>query len=67
MFLQDHLLNQLKKEDRMLLVNALVFDAKWADYFREKSPLRLICMPGQKGAAFVSFFYNLAHRIVKFN
>ena len=29
------LLNQLKKEDRMLLVNALVFDAKWADPFKE--------------------------------
>jgi len=47
--------------------NCRAFDAKWADFFREKSPLRLICMPGQKGAAFVSFFYNLAHRIVKFN
>ena len=29
------LLNQLKEEDRMLLVNALVFDAKWADPFKE--------------------------------
>ena len=63
-------LNRTDQADRdidQMWENCRAFDAKWADYFREKSPLRLICMPGQKGAAFVSFFYNLAHRIVKFN
>ncbi len=63
-------LNRTEQADRdidQMWENCRAFDAKWADYFREKSPLRLIYMPGQKGAAFVSFFYNLAHRIVKFN
>lgn len=43
------------------------YDAKWATYFREKTILRLACIPGRVGSAFVSSFYHLAHRIVRFN
>lgn len=47
--------------------NCRNYDAKWADYFREKSPLRLVSFPGQGGRTVVRLFYLLAHRIVRFN
>ena len=43
------------------------YDWKWANYFRKKSPLRLVNIPGRKGAGFVKVAYNISHRIVRFN
>lgn len=43
------------------------FDREWADYFRYRTLLRLICLPGMTGAGFVSFIYRIAHRVVRFN
>ena len=43
------------------------FDRKWADYYRYRSLLSLVCVPGKGGAAFVRFIYSLAHKVVRFN
>lgn len=43
------------------------YDAKWADYFRYKTTLRLICAPGKIGQNFACFVYWFANRIVRFN
>jgi glycosyltransferase involved in cell wall biosynthesis len=47
--------------------NCRRFDFKWADYFRHRTLLRFICVPGRGGAAFVEFIYRLAHCVVRFN
>ena len=63
-------LNRTEQADRdieQMWENCRSYDAKWADYFREKSPLRLVCLPGKRGSAFVSAFYSIAHHIVRFN
>ena len=63
-------LNRTEQADRdieQMWENCRSYDAKWADYFREKSPLRLVCLPGKRGNAFVSAFYSIAHHIVRFN
>jgi len=43
------------------------YDAKWADHFRFRTILRLICIPGKGGAALVSATYRLARLVVRFN
>ena len=43
------------------------FDAKWTDYFRYRSLLRFVCIPGKGGSAFVEFIYRFAHLVVRFN
>ncbi len=43
------------------------YDAKWADHFRFRTILRLICIPGKGGAALVSAVYRLARLVVRFN
>ena len=43
------------------------YDTKWADYFRYKTTLRLICIPGRTGQNFACFVYWFANRIVRFN
>ena len=40
---------------------------KWARYFRYRTPLALICLPGRGGRAIAIFFYRLANKIVRFN
>ena len=44
-----------------------LFDAKWTDYFRYRTLLRFVCVPGRGGAAFVDFIYRFAHLVVRFN
>ena len=44
-----------------------VFDRKWADHFRKRTPLCLLCIPGKGGAAFAEFIYRVAHRFLRFN
>lgn len=43
------------------------FDSEWADHFRYRTPLCLICLPDKGGAAIVRFFYKLSHMVVRFN
>ena len=43
------------------------FDLTWANHFRYRTALRLVCMPGKAGAAFTRFVYKTAHIIVRFN
>lgn len=47
--------------------NCRQFDRKWADYFRYRSALRLVCLKGNAGSACVDFFYRLSHIIVRYN
>ena len=43
------------------------FDQKWADHFRKRTALRLLCIPGRGGAGMVRAVYKLAHLVVRFN
>ena len=43
------------------------FDFKWANYFRKKTLLRFVCIPGKGGSGLVRFVYHLAHLVVRFN
>ena len=47
--------------------NCRVFDQKWANHFRYRSPLWFICIPGKFGQNFTNFIYRLANKIVRFN
>ncbi len=44
-----------------------VYDKKWADHFRYRTPLLFICIPGTFGAAIVRLVYRIAHKVVRFN
>ena len=43
------------------------FDKPTADYFRYRSLLKFICVPGKCGAAFATFIYRFANKVVRFN
>ena len=43
------------------------FDYKWANYFRHKTLLRFVSIPGKGGEKFVEFVYRFAHLVVRFN
>ena len=43
------------------------YDQKWADHFRYRSVLRLICLPGAFGRGFAELIYNICNKIVRFN
>ena len=43
------------------------FDFKWANYFRKKTLLRFVSIPGKGGERFVEFIYRFAHLVVRFN
>lgn len=63
-------LNQAEEADRRLeqtWERCRAFDQKWADHFRFQTPLKLICIPGKCGRAFVKTIYKLAHCVVRFN
>jgi hypothetical protein len=63
-------LNQTQEAERNLeqmWERCRAFDQKWADYFRFRTPLKLICLPGRNGTAFVKAIYKLAHHVVRFN
>jgi glycosyltransferase involved in cell wall biosynthesis len=44
-----------------------VYDRKWANRYRYRSPLVFICIPGKFGAAIVRLVYRIAHKVVRFN
>lgn len=63
-------LNKTDKADEDLEVmwkNCREFDQKWADYFRHRSLLKFICIPGKFGRNLTEFIYHLANKIVRFN
>ena len=43
------------------------FDLKWANRFRYRTALFLLCVPGKFGEALVRFFYWISHKVVRFN
>ena len=43
------------------------YDPKWADYFRKRTALALLGVPGKAGRTFAVGTYRLAHRVVRFN
>ena len=45
----------------------MAFDPKWGGYFRNRSPLRFICLPGRVGQNFCGGIYRIANRVVRFN
>lgn len=47
--------------------NCTDFDPKWARHFRQRTPLRLICLPGTFGQNFSARVYKIANKIVRFN
>ena len=59
--------DQAEADLAQLWENCRAYDEKWADYFRWRTALRFVCIPGKGGAAFVRFMYHVAHRVVRFN
>lgn len=45
----------------------MAFDPKWGGYFRNRSPLRFICLPGRFGQNVSGLVYSLANKVVRFN
>ena len=43
------------------------FDPKWANHFRNRTPLWFISLPGKTGRNFSAWFYRFANKIVRFN
>ena len=43
------------------------FDPKWGNYFRNRTVLRFVCIPGKFGQNFAIFIYRLANKVVRFN
>lgn len=43
------------------------YDPKWGRYFRNRSPLWFICLPGGFGQNFSGLIYKLANKVVRFN
>ena len=47
--------------------NCRAFDPKWANHFRNRTPLWFISLPGKTGRKFSGWFYRFANKIVRFN
>ena len=45
----------------------MAFDPNWGGYFRNRSPLRFICLPGRFGQNVSGLVYKLANKVVRFN
>ncbi len=52
---------------RKMWKNCRLHNRKWANYYRYRSPLALICIGGKFGRALTIFFYRIANKIVRFN
>ena len=58
---------QAEDDLKHLWTNCRAYDAKWANHFRYRSPLRAVCLPGRGGRRIVRLMYKLAHVVVRFN
>lgn len=47
--------------------NCYAFDRRWANYFRNRTPLWFISIPGRFGQNFACFIYHFANKVVRFN
>lgn len=47
--------------------NCKAFDPKWGNYFRNRTLLWFICMPGAFGRNFSGMIYKIANKVVRFN
>ena len=45
----------------------MAFDPKWAKYFRKRTPLLFISVPGKAGRKFANGVYHFANSVVRFN
>lgn len=45
----------------------MAYDPKWANYFRKRTPLLFISVPGRAGQEFAGSFYRFANNVVRFN
>lgn len=43
------------------------YDEKWANHFRNHTPLWFVCIPGGFGQNFATLVYNFANKVVRFN
>lgn len=63
-------LNQSPETDKDLermWQNCIAHDRKWGGYFRNYTPLSLLCIPGSFGWKFTGLIYRICNRIVRFN
>ena len=58
---------QAEEDIEKMWENCRTFDRKWADHFRYRTSLRLICIPGRCGDDITRAAYWFAHCIVRFN
>ena len=58
---------QAERDLEALWETCAAYDRWWTEHFRRRTALRLVCIPGRGGAAFVRFMYRFAHCIVRFN
>lgn len=47
--------------------NCVAHNAKWGNYFRMKTPLFFINIPGKLGQSFTCLIYKIANKVVRFN
>ena len=45
----------------------MAYDPKWANYFRKRTPLLFVSVPGRVGQEFAGSFYRVANNVVRFN
>ena len=45
----------------------IAFDEKWGKYFRYRTPLLLISLPGKLGQRIANLIYRIANKVVRFN
>ncbi|MCR5663418.1 MAG: glycosyltransferase family 2 protein [Oscillospiraceae bacterium] len=58
---------QAEKDLAQLWETCYAYDSEWARYFRKRTTLRFVCVPGKGGAAVVRVMYRIAHVVVRFN
>ena len=58
---------QAEQDLAALWENCRGFDRKWADHYRYRTPLRFICISGNKGVAIVRLIQKIAHQVIRFN
>ena len=58
---------QAEEDLTQMWANCRAFDAKWADYFRRRTLLYFVCLPGRGGRFFVRLMWQIAYHLVRFN
>lgn len=58
---------QAEEDLRQMWANCRAYDAKWADYFRYRTLLYTVCLPGRGGRFFVRLMWKIAYSLIRFN